>query len=103
MKFTNIPLAKDVATVGERCASHPYEEVDVCYANLYGFLNVWFSGQGTMFDTEADYNAGHWYELPAGRTTDEAEVGKLAEFITNERTVLFRSVYYADESHIFIS
>ena len=97
------PLAKDEGIVGKRCAGHPYEECDVHYENLYGFLNVWFGGQGSSYTTEKTFNAGHWYELPEGKTVTKADVEKLKKFITKERTVLFDSVYYGDESHIFIS
>ena len=99
----NIPLAKDNGKVGKRCASHPYDDVDECYANLYGFLNVWFGGQGSMYTTEETFNAGHWYELPVGKTTTESEVKKLKEFVTSDRTSIFRNVYFEDETHIFIS
>ena len=98
----NIPLAKDHGTVGKRCASHPYEYVDVEYADFYGFLNVWFGGQGSMYDTEETFNAGHWYELPVGKTTTEAEVEKINEFIS-DRTIIFKDVYFEDETHIFFS
>ena len=98
-----IPLAKDHGKVGERCAGHPYKECDVHYENLYGFLNIWFGGQGSSYTTEETFNAGHWYELPEGRTIDWNDVENLKQFITIERTHLFRAVYFSDESHIFIS
>lgn len=106
-----VPLAKDNGTVGKRTVWHPYKSCDIHYENLYGFLNVWFDGQGSMYETEETYNAGMWYELPKTtnrfelceeRTTTKEEVDELKKFITIKKTKIFQDVLFVDETHIFI-
>lgn len=97
----NIPLAKDNATVGKRCAFHPITVVDDVYSNFYGFLNIFFGGNGTLYTTEESFNAGMWYELPTGKTTTKDEIEELNQFMKVKKSI-FEMCFYEDENHIFI-
>ena len=99
--MNNIPLAKDYGSVGERCARHPYENVDLEYENFYGFLNVWFGGQGSLYTTEETFNAGMWYELPNGKTLTKRNAESLSK-ILEKKNAFWRTIIFEDKSHIFI-